>query len=408
MDSKKKICACRKLTKRHIEVSGLKKMNVKLAAQVLSHSVAAALNLYVGKEDFDSKASETAQFVYNMDKLFDSVNARSWKHEKKEMCALTENSDNVELWKETIPWIEKWHIRSSKTGKKIYAACKNGWLITLNAFIGISEVLLKKIKFILTGRFSQDALENTFASIRRRGGFRDNPGCNEFRHTIQKVIITNFFKQSINKNCQDDDAYNLIDFSSFNKKELVDIICSEDSASSKKDCAAENVKHVDSLHLNTLDSIEENVLSYIAGYFANKYFSFNDCNECLKLMVDEVKILANHTVLLYFKEYDISKSGLKWPTDHLFQYFVNLHECFSTNFDLFFKRNNISKKFQDVLSKVDIEFFNDHLHHKEKAHFFLFISSFVRMMIRHKIAMKNNDFKPVTKSRKKLKYASHL
>ncbi|GBM56171.1 hypothetical protein AVEN_245143-1, partial [Araneus ventricosus] len=52
-----KICACRKLTKRHVEVSGLKKMNVKLAAQVLSHSVAAALNLYVGREDFDSKAS---------------------------------------------------------------------------------------------------------------------------------------------------------------------------------------------------------------------------------------------------------------------------------------------------------------------------------------------------------------
>ncbi|GBN04770.1 hypothetical protein AVEN_167842-1 [Araneus ventricosus] len=118
MDSKKKICACRKLTKRHLEVSGLKKMNVKLAAQVLSHSVTAALNLYVGKEDFDSKASETAQFVYNMDKLFDSVNARSWKHEKKEMCAVTENSDHVELWKEKIEWIEKWHIRSSKTGKK--------------------------------------------------------------------------------------------------------------------------------------------------------------------------------------------------------------------------------------------------------------------------------------------------
>ncbi|GBM97525.1 hypothetical protein AVEN_197364-1, partial [Araneus ventricosus] len=49
-----KICACRKLTKRHIEVSGLKKMNVKLTTQVLSHSVAAALDLYVGREDFDS------------------------------------------------------------------------------------------------------------------------------------------------------------------------------------------------------------------------------------------------------------------------------------------------------------------------------------------------------------------
>ncbi|GBN80949.1 hypothetical protein AVEN_13360-1, partial [Araneus ventricosus] len=273
-----KICVCRKLTKRHIEVSGLKKMNVKLAAQVLSHSVAAALNLYVGKEDFDSKASETAQFVYNIDKIFDSVNARCRKHEKKEICAVTENSGHLELWKEKITWIEKWHIRSSKSGRKIYAACKNGWLITLKAFIGISEYLLKKIKFIITSRFSPDALENTFSSIRRRGGFRDNPDCNEFRHTIQKVIITNFLKQYSNKNCQDDDAYSLIDFSCFNKKELLDIISSED-------CASESEQHdEDSLHLNTLDSVEENVLSYISGYLANKYLSLNDCNECQKLM----------------------------------------------------------------------------------------------------------------------------
>ncbi|GBO01349.1 Transposable element P transposase, partial [Araneus ventricosus] len=278
LDSKKKICACRKLTKRHIEVSGLKNMNVKLAAQVLSHSVAAALNLYVGKENFDSKASETAQFVYNMDKIFDSVNARSRKHEKKEMCAATGNSGHLELWKEKLAWIEKWHIRSSKTGRKIYAACKIGWLITLKAFIGISEYLLQKIKFIITSRFSQDALENTFSSIRRRRGFRDNPDCNEFRHTIQKVIITNFLKQSSNKNCQDDDAYSLIDFSCFNKKELLDIISSEDSAT-------ESEQHdEDSLHLNTLDSVEENVLSYISGYLAKKYLSLNDCIECEKLM----------------------------------------------------------------------------------------------------------------------------
>ncbi|GBN62167.1 hypothetical protein AVEN_61401-1 [Araneus ventricosus] len=234
--------------------------------EVLSHSVAAALNLYVGREDFDSKASETAQIVYNMDKIFDSVNAKSLKSEK-EMCPFTEYSGHVELWKETIEWIEKWHIRSSKTGRKIYEACKNGWLITLKAFIGISEVLLKKIKFIITSRFSQDALENTFSTIRRRGGFGDNPDVYEFCHTVQKVIISNFLKQSRGKNCQDDEAYSLIDFSCFNKKELLDIISSEDCAAESVS-AAESVQHDDSLYLNTLDSVDENVLSYISGYFA--------------------------------------------------------------------------------------------------------------------------------------------
>ncbi|GBM56173.1 hypothetical protein AVEN_245144-1 [Araneus ventricosus] len=188
------------------------------------------------------------------------------------MCALTEYSGHVEFWKEKIEWIEKWHIRSSNTGRKIYATCKNGWLISLKAFISISEVLLKKIKFIITSRFSQDALENTFSTIRRRGGFRDNPGVYEFRHTVQKVIITNFLKQSRGKNCQDDEAYSLIDFSCFNKKELLDIISSEDCAAESVS-AAESIQHDDSLYLNTLDSIEENVLSYISGYFAKKIFA---------------------------------------------------------------------------------------------------------------------------------------
>ncbi|CAL1276449.1 unnamed protein product [Larinioides sclopetarius] len=105
---------------------------------------------------------------------------------------------------------------------------KKGWIITLKAFIGISQVLLKKMKFILTGRFSQDALENTFASIRRRGGFRDNPDVNEFCQQIQMVIITNFIKQSQEKNCQDIEAYSLIDFSCFNKNELLKVIYSDD------------------------------------------------------------------------------------------------------------------------------------------------------------------------------------
>ncbi|GBM30887.1 hypothetical protein AVEN_9778-1 [Araneus ventricosus] len=84
---------------------GSQKMNVKLAAQVPlgSHSVTAALNLYVKARDIDNKASETPEFVYKMDKIFDSVNARSLKHQKKEMCAVTENSGHVELWKKTIP-----------------------------------------------------------------------------------------------------------------------------------------------------------------------------------------------------------------------------------------------------------------------------------------------------------------
>ncbi|GBN02701.1 hypothetical protein AVEN_141904-1 [Araneus ventricosus] len=196
---------------------------------VLSHSVAAALNLYVAAQRMKSNAIDTARFLKKLDKLFDTVNSKTLKHQKKELFAVTKNSCHVEFWKVMISWIKTWSIRSSK-GKTIVAPCKNGWILTLNAFIGISQDLLMKNKFILTNRFNQDVIENTFSSIRRRGSLMDNPDTYEFRHTIHKVIIANFLKQSVGKNCQDDEAYTLVNFSSFNKSEIFEIFNSEDCA----------------------------------------------------------------------------------------------------------------------------------------------------------------------------------
>ncbi|GBN24531.1 hypothetical protein AVEN_249210-1 [Araneus ventricosus] len=122
---KQEFSAFRKLTKKHIAISGFKKMNVKLAAQVLSHSVAAALNLYVAAQRIESNAIDTARFLKKMEKLFDTVNSRTLKHQKKELCAVTKNSCHVEIWKDMISWIKTWSIRSSK-GKTIVAPCKNG------------------------------------------------------------------------------------------------------------------------------------------------------------------------------------------------------------------------------------------------------------------------------------------
>ncbi|GBM35978.1 hypothetical protein AVEN_110772-1 [Araneus ventricosus] len=73
---------------------------------VLSHSVAAALNLYVAAQRNESNAIDTAGFLKKMDKLFDTFNSRTLKHQKKELCAVTKNSCHVEIWKEMIVWIK--------------------------------------------------------------------------------------------------------------------------------------------------------------------------------------------------------------------------------------------------------------------------------------------------------------
>lgn len=63
---------CVKLTEKHINPEGRHKMKVKLASQVFSRSVYAGLTFAKTCGVIDNQG--TAEFVFFMDKLFDSLN----------------------------------------------------------------------------------------------------------------------------------------------------------------------------------------------------------------------------------------------------------------------------------------------------------------------------------------------
>ncbi|KFM73110.1 THAP domain-containing protein 9, partial [Stegodyphus mimosarum] len=69
-----------KLSDRHVNVDGLSTMNVKLAAQVFSHSLAAGLCFLSAVGRLPASASHTADFCSNVNKLFDSLNSRKINH----------------------------------------------------------------------------------------------------------------------------------------------------------------------------------------------------------------------------------------------------------------------------------------------------------------------------------------
>jgi hypothetical protein len=63
-----------KLTKLDLCVRDFSKMKVKLAIQILSHSVAAGIRALVSLKVMSEEANETADFVENIDTLFDLWN----------------------------------------------------------------------------------------------------------------------------------------------------------------------------------------------------------------------------------------------------------------------------------------------------------------------------------------------
>ena len=64
-----------KLTKQHIELPALSKMNVKRATQVYSNTVQAAMMTCICSGHLPQEAYHTAAFVKNMDSLFGILNS---------------------------------------------------------------------------------------------------------------------------------------------------------------------------------------------------------------------------------------------------------------------------------------------------------------------------------------------
>ncbi|CAB3224498.1 unnamed protein product [Arctia plantaginis] len=111
-----------KLTESHLNPKKLKKMEVKCAAQVLSHSTAIFMGYLARKGILVEDARETARVLLFFDELFDSVNGSFHNFKKKPgkklLGPLTPNSTHQKVWDEakailkTMTFIDK----SNKTG----------------------------------------------------------------------------------------------------------------------------------------------------------------------------------------------------------------------------------------------------------------------------------------------------
>lgn len=71
-----------KLSDAHVYPTNFQKMKVKYATQVLSATVAASLNAYIGRE-LPSEAIFTVEFIDKMDKLFDLFNSSKFGASKR-------------------------------------------------------------------------------------------------------------------------------------------------------------------------------------------------------------------------------------------------------------------------------------------------------------------------------------
>ena len=110
-----------------------------------------------------TEATFTAEFIEDIDALFDIFNIKSMTHTKPFCRALTNISQHWENLNKCRDIFDKIKILKCK----VSLPCIAGWRINISALDGIWEMLQLDygFDFLLTNRLNQNALENLFSII---------------------------------------------------------------------------------------------------------------------------------------------------------------------------------------------------------------------------------------------------
>ena len=193
-----------KLQACHTSPSHYEKMRVCLAAQFFSRSTAAAVETSVKLGLLPNEALTTAWFIRAVNDWFDAMNAR-----KKDHALLHNTSTAASASLKTMLEIIR-HV--SFSGRKIWKPIQTGIQLSTTGVLQLGEELMSKnsLQYFLTGRLSQDPVENLFSQTRGQGVV--HPSCTSFRLALRLVTIAQYLEVSKGAAYGEDGCTYVIDY----------------------------------------------------------------------------------------------------------------------------------------------------------------------------------------------------
>ncbi|CAG9771509.1 unnamed protein product [Ceutorhynchus assimilis] len=304
-------------------------MKVSIAARILSHTVAATIEEMVSnpKNNLPSQAIDTAEFVHDMDQLFDSFNGRTPKPEcgKPYRRCLSDKSPHFALWNKLLPKINSWEFispskSSSGSVAKSRMPFKTGWLTTINATKELWSVCRNMgFKFLRTRSLNPDPLENQFSSIRHFGAENTNPNCYQFVSCFKTSVLNNLVTPVSNRNCEMDGTSILDNLQSFLNTDILDFVNLKKLESNE----IENII-LPSTNFDFTDH-DANTCTYAAGFLIKKIKLHRECKQCAANLLSET-VEPQHMFVL-FKEFTDNKKSLFYVTKEISYYLAQIHDC---------------------------------------------------------------------------------
>lgn len=308
-----------------------KKMNVKLAAQTLSSSVANAIDfLRVSKHDEFINSEATTEFIRIIDRVFDVLNAKSplGKGYKSPL-----RLSNREFWMRILSETREYLSKLKVDNKSILLHRRKmgplGFIVDTYSVSNLAIDILadNSFSYFSPYKLSQDQLEMFFSCVRIQGGGNNNPNALQFKFALRKLLYRNSIKPSMNANCTDDE-FELSPILGFGneKRSVIEAHSTDLHEEEQLDVL---MYYVDSI---TISDYKMNILYYIAGHFIDKMLDKISCQYCRDALVMP-KERFDHTYFVDITNFSsftafIDKGGLKYVTRFAFEVIKNTEKLF--------------------------------------------------------------------------------
>lgn len=192
-----------KLKQCHVTPTQYEKMRVHIAAQFYSQTTAAAIQTCVQLELLPREALTTAWFLNFVNDWFDAMNARH----KDAALFRGKRTARTEALEEMLAVVKDLAFN----GRKIWYPVSGIQLSTTVVIQLSNEVMTNyKLQYFLTGRLSQDPVENLCSKARGQGVM--HPSCALFRQALRLVTIAQYLEVSKGAAYEEDGCSYLVDY----------------------------------------------------------------------------------------------------------------------------------------------------------------------------------------------------
>lgn len=279
-----------RLNKHHI-LFWKNRMNVKLAAQTLSQSVASSMEYLrkSGDKRFEN-CRPTSNFVSSMDTLFNVFNAKGIRENQPMKSAIDANnaSQVFDFFEKTSKHLMQLRLRGILCVNSRRSTGFIGSIVNMKSAKLIYEQYVNEglLSHLALFYHSQDLLESFFSRVRALLGCNDNPNLQEFKGAIRKLLFFNEVSSSVFANCEDN--LNILNVSSVTESQNNGPLpmSSIDNVNANDEDDFEDINDINrSLNLihngYEIHRNEDVTIAFVAGMIEKKVetsrFGCNDC-----------------------------------------------------------------------------------------------------------------------------------